>query len=676
MNNENYAEVSRVLGQRETDKQLAFLGKALCEALPQLKDNPNFTSATDNWNRRQNTWPSELIKRIKKRKPPKQTVASISSLNNAHSVYVHQINDQRRAIKDGLLKQVDDQTTRIRNAEQKLHDMQQTNRKQYDEDRIRTGTLFTQSVNGAPNAQVNAELLEVQNKIERASVRNADFERVVQSQIDTAVRNKQTIQKRISHIKYMAQSKGEKHWVITTPDGLNGWVPSENQYVPCFTNKAVTNADLAKLLEVCPFTSTVNLALTIRNYIDHSDSAGWDEKQLMTAILLLLKQQKPDLHVRLNVKRADFYSFFKALVNVCHQTMEVSKCRAYLNQFVRDPTTTFTETMTTFEAVWGHWQQLLRPIRKTELADLSITIMKQITPFLVAEPTAKLYIAWQERQYQYQQQVTKESILEVIQQFEAHSHLQLTEKKRLPQHLGFTQEDPVQIDVQAAGLLPQSSGYKRSEHGTSKEKHKPSHRSSSNDKNPGRKSQDRSRKDYNNKSPGKNSDKRSYSSDKSHTPRQRSSSRQSTQGSAPTSGNHSRNSSVNSAYSKASTKSSDSFPSQMKSLQRHTSHSKSSRAKDEKFKPVSHMYRSKSPGTVENLRTYYFIPGKGHEEFKEWKQLNRCLRCFSPSHQAKDCRTHREPIREPCRLCVYLFHPTERCHIYSLDGTKRRHQKN
>ena len=226
----------------------------------------------------------------------------------------------------------------------------------------------------------------------------------------------------------MAQSKGEKHWVITTPDGLNGWVPSENQYVPCFTNKAVTNADLAKLLELCPFTSTVNLALTIRNYIDHSDGAGWDEKQLMTAILLLLKQQKPDLHVRLNVKRGDLYSFFKALVNVCHQTIEITKCRAYLNQFVRDPTHTFTDTMTTFEAVWGHWQQLLRPIRKVELADLSITIMKQITPFLVAEPTAKLYIAWQERQYQYQQKVTKETILDVIQQFEAHPHLQLTRK--------------------------------------------------------------------------------------------------------------------------------------------------------------------------------------------------------------------------------------------------------
>ena len=97
INNENYAEVSRVLGQSETDKQLAFLGKALCEALPQLKNDPNFTSAADAWSRRQNTWPSELNKQIMDRCPPIHNQASISALNNAHAVYVHQVNDQRKA---------------------------------------------------------------------------------------------------------------------------------------------------------------------------------------------------------------------------------------------------------------------------------------------------------------------------------------------------------------------------------------------------------------------------------------------------------------------------------------------------------------------------------------------------------------------------------------------------
>ena len=206
INNENYAEVSRVLGQSETDKQLAFLGKALCEALPQLKNDPNFTSATDNWNRRQNTWPSELNKGVRERRTPKHTITSISSLNNAHAVYVHQVNDQRRAQKDSLLKQVDDQTTRIRNAQQKLNDTKHSHRKSYDEERSTADRLLAQCMSGAATPQANAELLEVRSKMDRARARNADFERHINSQIETATENKRNIQRRIS-------------WVITTPDG-------------------------------------------------------------------------------------------------------------------------------------------------------------------------------------------------------------------------------------------------------------------------------------------------------------------------------------------------------------------------------------------------------------------------------------------------------------------------
>ena len=44
MINNNYAEVSRVLGQSETDKQLTLIEKALSEALPQLKDDPIHSS--------------------------------------------------------------------------------------------------------------------------------------------------------------------------------------------------------------------------------------------------------------------------------------------------------------------------------------------------------------------------------------------------------------------------------------------------------------------------------------------------------------------------------------------------------------------------------------------------------------------------------------------------------
>ena len=161
INNENYAEVSRVLGQSETDKQLAFLGKALCEALPQLKNDPNFTSAADNWNRRQNTWPSELNKRVMDRKPPIHTHASISSLNNAHAVYVHQVNDQRKAYQANLHKMVDDQTTRVRNGQLKLTDTRHAHRRYFDDERSKADMLIAQSMSGAATPHLGVRVQPV-----------------------------------------------------------------------------------------------------------------------------------------------------------------------------------------------------------------------------------------------------------------------------------------------------------------------------------------------------------------------------------------------------------------------------------------------------------------------------------------------------------------------------------
>ena len=124
------------------------------------------------------------------------------------------------------------------------------------------------------------------------------------------------------------------------------------------------------------------------------------------------------------------------------------------------------------------------PSPETALADLSITILRQITPFLVSDKTSKLYIAWQEQQHQYQQRITKELILDVVQRFEAQLDLKLTEKKRLPQHLGFSQTDPITVDTRAAGIQARSSSsYLTDRSPSNHQKHKSSERRSSQDRN-------------------------------------------------------------------------------------------------------------------------------------------------------------------------------------------------
>ena len=108
--------------------------------------------------------------------------------------------------------------------------------------------------------------------------------------------------------------------------------------------------------------------------------------------------------------------------------------------------------------------------------------------------------------------------------------------------------------------------------------------------------------------------------------------------------------------------------SQYSAVQRHSSYSKSSR-KNETV-PIPSIYRSKSPGTVASLKKHYFVPGPGHEVFANWKSLGNCLRCFG-KHHAKDCHVYRESCSEPCKQCVFLYHRSNQCKKYELNGAPK-----
>ena len=83
----------------------------------------------------------------------------------------------------------------------------------------------------------------------------------------------------------------------------------------------------------------------------------------------------------------------------------------------------FVEAITAIDSVYSFWQQLLRPVTKQELNDMSSSTLRQLTPFLLNDKCAN--------------NVTKESIIDVVQKFEQQKELQLTDRKKLPAHLGF-----------------------------------------------------------------------------------------------------------------------------------------------------------------------------------------------------------------------------------------------
>ena len=81
---------------------------------------------------------------------------------------------------------VDDQTTRVRNGQQKLTDTQHAHRKYYDDERAKSDMLLALSTTGAASEAANRELIEVRSRIQRARARNNDFERHFIGQIEAA----------------------------------------------------------------------------------------------------------------------------------------------------------------------------------------------------------------------------------------------------------------------------------------------------------------------------------------------------------------------------------------------------------------------------------------------------------------------------------------------------------
>lgn len=161
----------------------------------------------------------------------------------------------------------------------------------------------------------------------------------------------------------------------------------------------------------------------------------------------MLNKQRPDLYTKLNVKRQQHHQFFQALILNCAQPAQVSQCREYLSKFVRTPTTSFSEAVTCFNAVYNFWQQILRPVSKDDLVDMSVQTLRQITPLLLSDKCARLFTSWCEQQSLYQTKITKESILETVQKFEEQAEYQLRDSKKLPHHLGFI--ETMQPSVQA-----------------------------------------------------------------------------------------------------------------------------------------------------------------------------------------------------------------------------------
>ena len=68
--NPQFAEVSRILGQSESDGQFVLFSNLLKQHVPGVNLDSEFAATSKLWERRNNTWVTQLTKSLKERNPP------------------------------------------------------------------------------------------------------------------------------------------------------------------------------------------------------------------------------------------------------------------------------------------------------------------------------------------------------------------------------------------------------------------------------------------------------------------------------------------------------------------------------------------------------------------------------------------------------------------------------
>ena len=115
---------------------------------------------------------------------------------------------------------------------------------------------------------------------------------------------------------------------------------------------------------------------------------------------------------------------------------------------------------------------------------------------------------------------------------------------------------------------------------------------------------------------------------------------------------------------------SQAYIAELDTLAYYSIHSKSPNFKRKASLPTI-FRRPLTPRTYNHLQKTYFFKTSGAERFKDVLTKKKCLRCYSSNHRASNCPMFTSPTPVPCRLCVHLFHETQKCPYFDKNGKSR-----
>ena len=114
-------------------------------------------------------------------------------------------------------------------------------------------------------------------------------------------------------IRTVSTQSNQKYLVVPKGNGIVGWLPGEDKYVPIQQAKVPAPDEVFRRISFEPESSLSNLPLSIFNLISFADEIGGTDAVLLSMIVLYLKKYKPTLLDSIDTKKRSIAAIMEIL---------------------------------------------------------------------------------------------------------------------------------------------------------------------------------------------------------------------------------------------------------------------------------------------------------------------------------------------------------------------------
>ena len=257
-----------------------------------MTQNAKLSEKLECLSNRQNTWPSEIGKDYRERKPPLYTSEDIIRLNVLNVAEVQAINTDRVKMQKGLEKRIADCRVRIQGFQAELNVATETSRAKISliDEELAT---YVRHPNAIP--QVGHEkhplMLHCQKRAATETIRAAN------TRINTDINaQNDEIAKCVEengHVNLLKEVKHDRFWILKNDTHLMGHHPLTNSNEKIVATSLPSDQEIARLISTHPETKSINIPLTICSLIQYADVIGASDDSLLQMILIFLKKHSP-----------------------------------------------------------------------------------------------------------------------------------------------------------------------------------------------------------------------------------------------------------------------------------------------------------------------------------------------------------------------------------------------